>query len=85
MRWYVDTRVGRQVRASPGSGCTPPGRAYFIFLWAQERWGVHLWGRHTIEARFQVEELLRQGPRGCGCPELYFNHDPRPDDPIFAH
>jgi hypothetical protein len=41
-------------------------------------------GRHTIEARFHV-------PDSCGTSRTarvqlpYFNHDARPDDPMFAH
>ena len=53
-------------------------------LRAQQRWGVHLWGRHTIEARFKVTDSCGS-VRSVRVQRLYFNHDPLPDDPIFAH
>ncbi len=83
VRWYVDTRAAGTSKKS-WEWVNNGGRAYHIYLWARERWGKHLWGRHTIEARFQVKN-------NCGTlrtvrvQRLYFNHDPRPDDPIFAH
>ena len=60
------------------------GRHYSIYLWAQQRWGEHLWGRHTIEAKFSVKDSCGKA-RAVRVSKLYFNHDPLPNDPIFAH
>jgi hypothetical protein len=83
VRWYVDTRRAG-LSGKRWEFIRQRGRAYGIYLWAQERWGVHLWGRHTIEARFQVKDSCGTA-RAVRVQRLYFNHDPRPDDPIFAH
>jgi hypothetical protein len=83
IRWYVDTR---RAGTSPKKWewLSNHGRTYNIFLWARARWGEHLWGRHTIEAKFQVKDSCGN-VHAARVQKLYFNHDPRPDDPIFAH
>jgi hypothetical protein len=83
VRWFVDTRVAGKSGKS-WEWIHDQGRAYSIYLWARPRWGFHLWGRHTVEARFQVENSCGK-LRAVRAQLLYFNHDPRPDDPIFAH
>jgi hypothetical protein len=83
VRWYVDTRRAGKSRKS-WEWVHHHGRAYSIYLWAQQRWGVHLWGRHTVEAHFKVKNSCGR-LRSVRAQLLYFNHDPRPDDPIFAH
>jgi hypothetical protein len=83
VRWYVDTRVAAKTRKS-WEWAHNHGRAYSVYLWAQKRWGVHLWGRHTIEARFKVTNSCGK-VRSVRVQRLYFNHDPLPNDPIFAH
>lgn len=83
VRWYVDTRRAG-FSGKRWEFIRSHGRTYGIYLWAQERWGVHLWGRHTIEARFRVKDACG-ATRAARVQRLYFNHDPRPDDPIFAH
>jgi hypothetical protein len=83
VRWFVDTRVAGKSGKS-WEWVRNHGRAYSIYLWARQRWGVHLWGRHTIEARFKVKNSCGK-VRSVRVQRLYFNHDPRPDDPIFAH
>jgi hypothetical protein len=83
VRWYVDTRRAAQ-SARTWEYVRRNGRAYSVYLWAQERWGVHLWGRHTVEARFRVTNSCGK-VRAVRVQRLYFNHDPLPDDPIFAH
>jgi hypothetical protein len=83
VRWYVDTR-GAGKSGKSWEWMRHHGRAYSVYLWAQKRWGVHLWGRHTIEARFKVTNSCGK-VRAVRAQRLYFNHDPRPDDPIFAH
>ena len=55
IRWYVDTRRAGAKRQT-WEWTTGNGRHYFIYLWAQQRWGEHLWGRHTIEAKFTVKD-----------------------------
>ena len=83
VRWCVDTRrAGRSGKS--WEWVHARGRAYSVYLWAQPRWGVHLWGRHTVEARFSVKNSCGK-VRSVRVERLYFNHDPRPDDPIFAH
>jgi hypothetical protein len=83
VRWYIDTRgAGKSGKA--WEWLTNHGRDYHIYLWVQPRWGAHLWGRHTIEARFNVTNSCGK-VRAVRATRLYFNHDPRPDDPIFAH
>jgi hypothetical protein len=83
IRWYVDTRrAGRSGKR--WEFIRRHGRAYGIYLWAQQRWGKHLWGRHTVEARFRVTDSCGMA-RAVRVQRLYFNHDPLPDDPIFAH
>jgi hypothetical protein len=83
VRWFVDTRRAAK-SARTWEWVHDHGRAYSVYLWAQKRWGVHLWGRHTIEARFKVKDSCGR-VRSARVERLYFNHDPRPDDPIFAH
>ena len=83
IRWYVDTRRAGAKRQT-WEWTTGNGRHYFIYLWAQQRWGEHLWGRHTIEAKFTVKDSCGKA-RAVRVSKLYFNHDPLPDDPIFAH
>jgi hypothetical protein len=83
VRWFVDTHRAAKTRTS-WEWLHNHGRAYSIYLWARQRWGVHLWGRHTVEARFQVKNSCGK-VRAVRIQKLYFNHDPRPDDPIFAH
>jgi hypothetical protein len=83
VRWYVDTRRAG-LSGKRWEFIRRHGRTYGVYLWAQERWGVHLWGRHTIEARFRVKDACG-ATRAARVQRLYFNHDPRPDDPIFAH
>jgi hypothetical protein len=83
VRWYIDTRrAGKS--GQPWEWLSNHGRAYHIYLWVQPRWGLHLWGRHTIEARFNVRNSCGK-VRSVRVQRLYFNHDPRSDDPIFAH
>jgi hypothetical protein len=82
VRWYIDTRpAGRSGKR--WEFVRRGGREYGVYLWARERWGEHLWGRHTIEARFRVEDSCGDA-RTARAQRLYFNRDPRPDDPIFA-
>ena len=83
VRWFVDTRRAVKTNTS-WEWLRRGGRDYFIYLWAQPRWGVHLWGRHTIEARFTVKNSCGK-VRPVRVTRLYFNHDPLPNDPIFAH
>jgi hypothetical protein len=83
IRWYVDTRRAGAKRQT-WEWTTGNGRHYFIYLWAQQRWGEHLWGRHTIEAKFTVKDSCGKA-RAVRVTKLYFNHDPLPNDPIFAH
>jgi hypothetical protein len=83
VRWFVDTRAAARTRKS-WEWVNNHGRTYHIYLWAQERWGKHLWGRHTVAARFKVKDSCGR-LRSIGVQRLYFNHDPLPDDPIFAH
>jgi hypothetical protein len=83
VRWYVDTQ--RAAKANKRwEWLSRSGRDYSIYLWAQQRWGKHLWGRHTIEAAFRVENSCGNA-RAVRVTKLYFNHDPLPNDPIFAH
>jgi hypothetical protein len=83
IRWYVDTRRAAAKRKT-WEWTTGNGRHYFIYLWAQQRWGEHLWGRHTVEAKFTVKDSCGTA-RAVRVSKLYFNHDPLPNDPIFAH
>jgi hypothetical protein len=83
VRWFVDTRRAG-VSGKKWEWLRRGGRDYSVYLWAQERWGEHLWGRHTIEARFRVKDSCGRA-RAARAQRLYFNHDPLPDDPIFAH
>jgi hypothetical protein len=83
VRWFIDTRRAG-LSGKTWEWTRHHGRDYSIYLWAQERWGVHLWGRHTIEARFRVKNSCGK-VRSVRVTKLYFNHDPLPDDPIFAH
>ena len=83
VRWFVDTR--RAAKANKRwEWLSKDGRHYSIYLWAQQRWGEHLWGRHTIEAKFRVKDSCGNA-RAVRVTKLYFNHDPLPNDPIFAH
>jgi hypothetical protein len=83
IQWYVDTKraglSGKSWEFLPRHG-----REYGVYFWVQQRWGRHLWGRHTIEARFRVIGSCGKA-RAARVQLLYFNHDPRPDDPVFAH
>jgi hypothetical protein len=83
VRWFVDTRRAAKTNRS-WEWLRNNGRDYFIYLWAQPRWGIHLWGRHTIEAHFKVTNSCGK-VRPVRVQRLYFNHDPLPNDPIFAH
>jgi hypothetical protein len=83
IRWYIDTRRAG-TSTQPWEHVRNHGRSYSIYLWVQERWGIHLWGRHTIEAHFNVTNSCGK-VRAVRVQQLYFNHDPLPDDPIFAH
>jgi hypothetical protein len=82
IRWYVDTRRAAKTNKR-WEWTRQRGRQYSIYLWAQQRWGEHLWGRHTIEARFKVKDSCGKA-RAVRVTKLYFNHDPLPNDPIFA-
>jgi hypothetical protein len=83
VRWFVDTHAAGTSRKT-WEWVNQHGRAYHIYLWAKPRWGLHLWGRHTVEARFAVKDSCGR-VRSLRIQRLYFNHDPLPDDPIFAH
>jgi hypothetical protein len=83
IRWFVDTRRAAKTNQR-WEWLSKHGRNYSIYLWAQQRWGEHLWGRHTIEAKFQVKDSCGKA-RAVRVSKLYFNHDPLPNDPIFAH
>ena len=83
VRWFVDTRRAAKTNRR-WEWLSKDGRHYSIYLWAQERWGEHLWGRHTIEAKFSVKDSCGKA-RAVRVSKLYFNHDPLPNDPIFAH
>jgi len=83
VRWFVDTRRAGQ-SGKRWESIRRHGRAYHIYLWARPRWGKHLWGRHTVEARFRITDSCGTA-HAVRVQRLYFNHDPRPDDPIFAH
>ena len=83
VRWFIDTRRAG-ASGKKWEWLRRGGRDYSVYLWAQERWGEHLWGRHTIEARFRVKDSCGRA-RAARVQRLYFNHDPLPDDPIFAH
>ena len=84
------TSAGSSTPAAPapsarrGSGSPGTAATTSIYLWAQQRWGEHLWGRHTIEAKFTVKDSCGKA-RAVRVSKLYFNHDPLPNDPIFAH
>jgi hypothetical protein len=83
IRWYVDTRRAAKTNQR-WEWLSNHGRNYSIYLWAQQRWGEHLWGRHTVEAKFTVKDSCGKA-RAVHVSKLYFNHDPLPNDPIFAH
>jgi hypothetical protein len=83
VRWYIDThRAG--LSGQKWEWLRRGGRDYSVYLWVQARWGQHLWGRHTIEARFRVKDSCGKA-RAVRVQRVYFNHDPLPNDPIFAH
>jgi hypothetical protein len=83
IRWFVDTRRAAKTNKR-WEWLSKDARHYSIYLWAQQRWGEHLWGRHTIEAKFTVKDSCGKA-RAAHVSKLYFNHDPLPNDPIFAH
>jgi hypothetical protein len=74
IRWYVDTRRAG-VSGQKWEWLRQHGRAYSVYLWAQERWGEKLWGRHPIEARFRVKNSCGKA-RAVHVERTYFNHDP---------
>jgi hypothetical protein len=83
VRWFIDTRRAG-LSGKKWEWLRHGGRDYSVYLWAQARWGQHLWGRHTIEARVRVKDSCGKA-RAVRVQRLYFNHDPLPNDPIFAH
>jgi len=83
VRWFIDTRRAG-LSGKSWEWTRRGGRDYSIYLWVRDRWGKHLWGRHTIEARFTVKNSCGKA-RAVRVTRLYFNHDPLPNDPIFAH
>ncbi|MBW8712118.1 MAG: hypothetical protein JF631_14185, partial [Mycobacterium sp.] len=83
VRWFIDTRRAG-TSDKKWEWLRRGGRDYSVYLWAQERWGEHLWGRHTIEARFRVKDSCGRA-RAARAQRLYFKHDPLRHDPIFAH
>lgn len=83
VRWYVDKRRAG-VSGAKWEWLRQHGRTYSVYLWAQPRFGEHLWGRHTIEARFHVKDSCG-ATRAVRAQQLFFNHDPLPEDPLFVH
>ena len=53
VRWFVDTRRAGQVGQEVGVAATTTAASTASTCGRRQRWGEHLWGRHTIEARFR--------------------------------